>query len=179
MIESSIHSSSDEDSSNKYDLNQMPEPSVDSRDPHAHSVVSDKEPIGDVLAEPLTARVNIRSRNAKSCLIKDQKQDKDFPATSFHTLTPTLDCQVTSDMSVPSTIAPLISNDIDLGKNSEPAGIHYTSNALSRKTSAASVSSHHVSFLLSNPQTILILRLDLYTISCWKRIEFMHIFVIA
>lgn len=165
MIESSTHSSSDEDSSNKQDIHQMNlEPSTDSSVPNTHSPVSEEEPLEEKLTEPATALVNINPIIAEPLIVEDQKQDEGSPAISFDTSTPMLTCQVTSDSLAPNTLAPLISSDVELVKNSENASFHHTSDTLSRKTSAGSVCSHHVSFLgvpLSNPQTIL--RLWFYT----------------
>ncbi|MCJ8738277.1 hypothetical protein PDJAM_G00033900 [Pangasius djambal] len=145
LIESSAHSSSDEDSSNKQDIHQMLEPSMDSSVPSAHSVVLEAEPLGEELAEPPTACVNIRPIDVESCVVEDQKQDEDSTASSFDSSTPMLTSQVTSDSLAPNTLAPLISSDVELVKNSEHASFHHTSNALSRKTSAGSVCSHHKS----------------------------------
>ncbi|KAK3529405.1 hypothetical protein QTP70_031129 [Hemibagrus guttatus] len=133
MIESSMHSSSDEDSSNKQDTNQMLEPSTESPVFNAHA----EEPLGEEFADPSAALVNISPMDAD-----DLKQDEDSPAISFDTTTTrVLNCQVTSGSSTPpNTLTPLISNNVGLAKNSERA-----SNDLSRKTSAGSVSSHQKS----------------------------------
>ncbi|XP_058262943.1 pleckstrin homology domain-containing family M member 1 isoform X1 [Hemibagrus wyckioides] len=139
MIESSMHSSSDEDSSNKQDINQMLEPSMESSVFNAHSVVLEEEPLGEEFAEPSAALVNIISPMD----VEDVKQDEDSPAISFDTTTttPVLTCQVTSDSSTPpNTLTLSISNNAELVKNLDRA-----SNDLSKKTSAGSVSSHHKS----------------------------------
>ncbi|KAB5555316.1 hypothetical protein PHYPO_G00032300 [Pangasianodon hypophthalmus] len=143
LIESSTHSSSDEDSSNKQDIHQMLEPSMDSSVPNANSVVLEAEPLVEELEEHATACVNISPIDVESCIVEDQKQDEDSTAISFDSSTPMLTCQVTSDSLAPNTLAPLISSDVELVKNSEHASFHHTSNALSRKTSAGSVCSHH------------------------------------
>lgn len=134
MIESSMHSSSDEDSSNKQDINQMLEPSTASSVFNAHTVV-----LGEEFAESSAALVNIISPMD----VEDVKQDEDSPAISFDTTTtPVLTCQVTSNSSTPpNTLTLSISNNVWLVKNSDRA-----SNDPSKKTSAGSVGSHHVSF---------------------------------
>lgn len=140
MIESSMHSSSDEDSSNKQDINQMLEPSTESSVFNAHAVVLEEEPLGEEFTESSAALVNIISPMD----VEDVKQDEDSPAISFDTTTttPVLTCQVTSDSSTPpNTLTLSISNNVGLVKHSDRA-----SNDLSKKTSAGSVSSHHVSF---------------------------------
>lgn len=148
MNESSIPSSSDDDSSSKQDRNQVLEPSVELSVPQDHTVVLEEE-----LAEHFTALVTGRPMNdlVESCIVEDQKQyGEESPAISFDTTTPVLACQVTSDSSDPNNHTPLISNNLELVKNLNHASVHHngSSNALSGKTSAGSVSSHHVSSVL-------------------------------
>ncbi|XP_027019038.2 pleckstrin homology domain-containing family M member 1 [Tachysurus fulvidraco] len=137
MNESSIPSSSDDDSSSKRDRNQMLEPPVELSVPHA--VVLEDVSSEEELAEHLTALVTRRPTKdlAESCVVEDRKQDgEESPAILFDTTTPVLACQVTSDSSDPSNRT-----------NLDHASVHHngSSNALSVKTSAGSVSSHHVS----------------------------------
>lgn len=156
MTESSTYSSSDEDSSNKQDIHQTLEPSMDSSIPN--TLALKEEPLGEEGAEP--APVDIRPVDVESLIVEDQKQDEDSPAISFDTSIPMLTCEETSNSLAPNTVNLLISSDLELVKNSEHTSVYNTSNTLSRKISSGSVCLHHVSFLsvpLSNLQTILCL----------------------
>ncbi|TSK14521.1 Pleckstrin homology domain-containing family M member 1 [Bagarius yarrelli] len=154
MIESSIHSSSDEDLSNKQDVNessnnqdrnQILKPFINSSVPHEHLVISEEELSGPELKEPVTAHVNVRPKDNESCIVEDAKQNKDYPDISFNTSKPVLTCQMASDSSAPSTLLPLIANNVEQKKNTENASFSHSSNASSRKSSEGSVSSHHKS----------------------------------
>ncbi|KAF5899510.1 pleckstrin homology domain-containing family M member 1, partial [Clarias magur] len=142
VIESSTHSSSDEDSSNKQDILQMLEPPTDSSDHDCYSVVLEEAPLGEKFTEPTNGLLNMKQNDAESFIVEDQKQDEGSPDIPYDTSTPVLTCQVlTPDSLPPNALAPSISSALELVNNSEPASVYH--NALSSKISTGSVCSQH------------------------------------
>ncbi|KAI5609748.1 pleckstrin-likey domain-containing family M member 1 isoform 1 [Silurus asotus] len=144
ITESSTHSSSDEDSSNKQDIQENLDPFTESSVPNELSVVLQEEPLGqeseEEQAEPLNILVDTRQ-----ITVKDPEQDQDSPDTSFDTNSSIITCQLTSNSLNSNPPAVSISIDVELQKNSNNGSLHQTSNGLSRKTSTGSVYSHHKS----------------------------------